>query len=470
MNLKKFLVPKGLPPPTTHIELDFVVAERPRYVPGTGPPLAPVTIMPPSDNNGYIFDQVIIDSEPRYIVCYREQANLRVSVRLPNILNWISPRALEDWTTKKYDAEVQEEEERELPIIEAREAAKKKRLEKLARAEVPAGTSSRKRKRRPINEAPPQPKKAVTPGLGATSSPARPRAPGSRHHVVEEEVTFTSPKQSRHSQQQPSLSGLGSGLANRTVLDTDTEEEDTELALQYQLTGRIGPRSRSVSKPTDSGRRGSPLASTAAKKRSIRPPSSHSSGALAAISSREALRVYEELERKDSESRTTKKIKSIAEKYSHQIKKPQPQIFKGAHIGLPPSRSLANVDAEEEGTDDQEQKGDQAADEESEYEVRQILKHEVRYTRDGKPDYWYLIDWVGDWDNTWEPAENVGQGAIDAYNKKRKNKKVNLGSIPPVDGNDSDPDELFVSQGKGGSNHVQRGQIIDEYDDDLDDF
>lgn len=51
---------------------------------------------------------------------------------------------------------------------------------------------------------------------------------------LEEEASFTSPKQSQHSQQQPSL--CVGGLANGTILDSDIEDEDsiaTEMQLEY---------------------------------------------------------------------------------------------------------------------------------------------------------------------------------------------------------------------------------------------
>jgi hypothetical protein len=553
MNLKYRLVPRGLPPPTNHLEFDFVVAERPRYIPGSGPPLAPVTIMPPDDRDGYIIDQVVLYSELRYIVGYHEMPHLRVGVRLPNILQWVSARALEKWETDRYDAEVRAEEEQELPLLEAKEERKKKKLAKLAKTSIPAGTKSRKRKRTPDDEVPLQIKEAVTSGLGK-KSPGRARGPGSRNQHVEEIITFKSPKQSQHSQQQPSLSTPGRGLANRTVLDTDSDDEDenTELALTYQLLGREIPRSnvqssrsnsppnqskrttksRSTSRPADTSREESrspsvsgppqkrPAILPARKSRSTSRPADTSreesrspsvsgptqkrpailppprKGAVAATSSRDALKVYEDLERRSKKKlktladedliledesevsmpRTTKKPQTLADKYSHTKNKPQPGAFKGAHSRLPPpARGLPQLDAEEEETDEP-MEPEKAAEEDtdSEYELRQILKHKVRVTEDGKPDIWYLIDWVGEWDNTWEPAENVGQGAIDEYEAKRM-KKTRFRGMAQGDGNGSDSDSLFVSEGEGnaGGNgkdvqRVKPGQVFNEDNDDDD--
>ena len=40
---------------------DFVVAERPRYIPGSGPPLAPISVLPPHDKDSFIIKKVFID-------------------------------------------------------------------------------------------------------------------------------------------------------------------------------------------------------------------------------------------------------------------------------------------------------------------------------------------------------------------------------------------------------------------------
>jgi hypothetical protein len=41
-----------------------------------------------------------------------------------------------------------------------------------------------------------------------------------------------------------------------------------------------------------------------------------------------------------------------------------------------------------------------------EYEIDSILDAKVLY-ENGKHVTYYLIKWMGTWDNTWEPAKNV---------------------------------------------------------------
>jgi len=46
-------------------------------------------------------------------------------------------------------------------------------------------------------------------------------------------------------------------------------------------------------------------------------------------------------------------------------------------------------------------------DDDLEYNVERILDVETRVV-DGKNARYYLIKWEGDWEDTWEPQENVG--------------------------------------------------------------
>ena len=466
MSLKTSSRRKGLAPSTTPIEFDFIVAERPQYIPGSGPPLAPITIMPADDKDGYIVGHVELHRKPHYIVGYQEQPHLRVCVRLQNILKWVSPRALEKWETEKYDADEAERERIELPRIRAKEERHRKK-QMQSRVDATTQSISRKRKRHlSPDPAPFKMKQAGTPGSG-TRKVGRPRGPASRNQPVEEEeeVTFKSPRQSRHSQQQPSLTAPGHVLANRTVLDTDSEDElsmDPGIAIEQQLnddqTSRDESRDVSLSGFENSQRH---------RPHDHSSPSRPGEGAVVATSSREALKLYQDLERKPS-----KRPLTLAEKYSLTKSQSQSITFEGSHIGLAvPSRSLAQAAVEDEDTDSPEEDEDQLAESEPEYEVNKIIRHETRYSEDGKPEEWYLINWVGDWDDTWEPAENIGEGAIADYKEMRKRTKRFRGSAPG-DGEDDDPDSLFVSQMMEvtkKAREVSRGQIVDDDDNDDDD-
>jgi hypothetical protein len=177
---------------------------------------------------------------------------------------------------------------------------------------------------------------------------------------------------------------------------------------------------------------------------------------MAATSTHEALQVYEDLERKDREPQT------LADKYSYTRKASQSQTFKLAHVGLAgSSRGLAHV-VSDDGAEEEE------AEDESEYELKCILNDEIRFTKDGKTETWYLIKWAGEWDDTWEPSENVADGAIKEYEAEKLKKKGRRGS-KARDGEESDLDSLFMSDRKGKGKEVKRGQVIDDDDDDSED-
>lgn len=72
-----------------------------------------------------------------------------------------------------------------------------------------------------------------------------------------------------------------------------------------------------------------------------------------------------------------------------------------------PFSSVINNQYEEEkginvGTND----GDNDDNDEEEYNVERILDARTRVVG-GRKVRFYLIQWEGDWENTWEPQENV---------------------------------------------------------------
>jgi len=74
---------------------DFVVAQRPVYIPNSGPPLEPISIMPAHDKDSIIVDTLQLDGAHVYVVSYEDNPHLRVSVKPENIREWGSARAHE---------------------------------------------------------------------------------------------------------------------------------------------------------------------------------------------------------------------------------------------------------------------------------------------------------------------------------------------------------------------------------------
>ncbi|KAH6671378.1 hypothetical protein B0J14DRAFT_595925 [Halenospora varia] len=438
------------------ISFDFVVAKRPIYVPNSGPPLAPLSIMPAHDKDGIIIGKVSLYGRELYVVAYENQPQLRVAVRPENIRDWVSARTLENW---EWDQQVKFESEEGLSLPTAKQQKKSKKSR---------GKSRRpgKRKRAKI-DTPIARRPSMSRFDGHSSGPAR-----KRQQVEAEMPIWTSPnalKQMRG----PSLASpsKGVGLLN-TVIDTDfsTDEDDTNNAIAAQLnaatrnssipsrgntstpdplttpqTSRLVPfkaaqsvstRESSISQPEPRGlaqpisnRASSPSQpdstqntdnSTSAELRASRKDS------VAKSSSRLAFQLYEELEKKGKGKKAANansKPLTISQKYSHFRRAPtmfsqspeEKNVLKAAR-GSSPQSDLTLEDRGEVLSSEED-------DEDEEWEVDYIKADKMRKASDGKRKLHYLIKWVGDWDDSWEPAENVNFAAIQSYKEKQPAEK-----------------------------------------------
>ena len=91
-----------------------------RYVPGSGPPLRPITLLPPRDSTAYILNKLVLplSSETKettqrrmhYLVGWKDLPAARAVIPATKILDYVSPAELEDW---EYNDLLRREEERE---------------------------------------------------------------------------------------------------------------------------------------------------------------------------------------------------------------------------------------------------------------------------------------------------------------------------------------------------------------------
>ena len=102
-------------------------------------------------------------------------------------------------------------------------------------------------------------------------------------------------------------------------------------------------------------------------------------------------------------------------------------------------------------------------DDELEWDVNRILNHKLVKKRRGKPRLYYYIRWMGDWDDSWEPKENVGLGAVTGYwqEKRRETQMTNLDKGVQR-GSDQDPMQVDFNM-NGGDNKMRDGGD-DEYE------
>ncbi|KAI1749437.1 hypothetical protein F4782DRAFT_303533 [Xylaria castorea] len=210
--------------------LEIPLHSKPRdYRPGDGPALAPIRLCLEDDTGAFIADKRVIPGKPvngelklelYYVVGWPDLPAARVAVLATKILEYVSPRTLEDWEYKCL-LEKDKEQERE-------EAARKRKQEERAKAHAASvsvtGTS--------------------TPGSGTPGQKRRGRPSKAEvlaRHLAQqasfgddELANVPLPPASTNG---PSLSTPQKSLARAVKNMEDIEETDTNDAISKQLQG-----------------------------------------------------------------------------------------------------------------------------------------------------------------------------------------------------------------------------------------
>jgi len=419
--------------------------------------------MPANDKDGYILDVFQLDGAHVYLVGFKDNPNLRMSVRPEDIRKYVSDRTHEQWDFEQ--SRLREEEERRI----RNEHKKPKKKSRVDDPNAPKAKPGRKRKRAPSPAEEPAARMRRTSILGKAILPNASGPGRRRQQPVEEAAVFASPKASQKSQG-PSLVAQAKGLAETTDIETDEDDLDDSAALEAQLIGEIGGGGSTVQSSRSSTNRGTSRSSS-------RGASLRNERAVASNSKPQTIaQKYTNFPKKSTQSPLGKfharpgMFSPPKESSSKSpIKSPfqDPAGFSRGN-GTPAEEEEEEIVGAEVLSDEQ--------DSEEEYEVDCILKDEIRTGNDGKRRLYYLIKWVGDWDDTWEPAINVGDDPIKQYKeKKRKDRRMmNLdGTVEQSDEDNETYNELFVSDGKGKGVETRqapvRGQVIDDDAGDLSD-
>ncbi|KAI1302785.1 hypothetical protein F5Y03DRAFT_360955 [Xylaria venustula] len=141
--------------------LEIPLSSKPRdYRPGDGPALAPVRLSLEHDTDAFIVDKQVLPGQPvngdlklelYYIVSWPNLPKARVAVLATKILDYVSPRALEDW---EYERSLERDEEDQRRV--AAEKARQEERDRAHAASITPGTgvstpltSGQKRRGRP---------------------------------------------------------------------------------------------------------------------------------------------------------------------------------------------------------------------------------------------------------------------------------------------------------------------------------
>ncbi|PHH69275.1 hypothetical protein CDD80_6865 [Ophiocordyceps camponoti-rufipedis] len=112
------------------------------YQPGSGPPLQRIRLMPPRDTTAFIVDRILLPSPglaangkplPKrmtYIVGWTDLPAARLLVPAMEVLEYVSPRALEEWES---EMEAELDEDRRMMVKEQEVAASQGKTDKKAR-------------------------------------------------------------------------------------------------------------------------------------------------------------------------------------------------------------------------------------------------------------------------------------------------------------------------------------------------
>jgi len=507
---------------------DFEISERPIYKPKSGPPLIPISIMPPDDLDGIILDKCPYPRKkcpPAYIVGFKGRPNVQIVVQLDNILDYVSRRTHEDWELEQFTIQQQEAEQ------EAQQNPKKRQLRSSSREsledndEEEEGRASKKLR----GNSPEKPHKKVGRPRKVVKQAVPVHPPVSTHNrrLSQNNVSLS------QISQQPSLSTPrrpeGALSIDSSILSEGEEEDNDAVALDRQLNGdstkspssssssSSGARLRSASTMVSGSSSGNPKTqvnsaphlppltagglqtgfsstpeyhspyppilnteekttanirarssgsidnsrrrmnftsdgeeefnrkaeadaaqvpksrkrrnldalendSQAKRSRSIRSTRSKTNNSLLSAINTDASDV--EVVFNNGSLGSSKKEPSIRQRYSNMTKKPS--IFSPAK--RPESSSSAMViqdsnGAEEPNIENGVEPGAEPEEEEPVWTVKAIVG-EKKVVKGGKKKTTYLIDWEGDYPQSWEPAENVGKEAIDEWKGKSKAEKM----------------------------------------------
>ncbi|CAD6441519.1 5c03a987-74df-4971-bfd6-5be6b35cfb23-CDS [Sclerotinia trifoliorum] len=249
--------------PKSKLAFDFKVYERPIYRPNSGPPLQPISLIPPHDLKGIILD-CFPYPKPKdpshFLVGYEKEPHNQLIIHPDNIRDYVSEYTLENWEHERSTAEENRAIEELQPRLIAAERARVLRELKKAglSRDVLKGEYAEQYQAIGIPKKRGRPPKSMAsvfkpiPKL-APHVPGEKRRPGRPRKVVE--VHVNSPTTSHHRQpslSQPSLSQPFS-TASRAMLEhafansgSEEEEDDADLVLDQQLNEEANQESTSI--------------------------------------------------------------------------------------------------------------------------------------------------------------------------------------------------------------------------------
>ncbi|KAJ4269939.1 hypothetical protein NW762_001610 [Fusarium torreyae] len=228
------------------------------YVPGSGPSLQRISLLPPRDSTAYILERIILPSPgvaasghalPRrmtYIVAWRDLPAAQMLVPAMEILEYVSPRELEDWEFANTEEQLEREKVEQQPkkAGEAPKAKKRGRPPKRSKIETAVVAV-------PEDDEPVVPKK----GVMTINTPTKNRLKDFEGLSDEEETPARQLQWETTGESVETYTDQGfdqDGLASVEEPENARSEEQLDMLRDTELTPRAPKQSYAVGKQFES--------------------------------------------------------------------------------------------------------------------------------------------------------------------------------------------------------------------------
>ncbi|KAK0748346.1 hypothetical protein B0T21DRAFT_406872 [Apiosordaria backusii] len=211
---------KDNPPPHRKTMIEIPLPSIRKYTPGSGPPPPKISLLPPDDSTGYIIDQFVLPTDEdmtptsrrmiHYHIGFTDLPAAKLLVPCHKVLDYISPRELENWEYRNAERLEEEKKAQQLALKEQQMAKKKKApAAAIAEGKQPVG---RPPKIQPTESHSPSPTSPANETLSLVQQVAGP--------------SLATPKKRK----------LSMALENEEdTRDTASDQDSDEVALQRQL-------------------------------------------------------------------------------------------------------------------------------------------------------------------------------------------------------------------------------------------
>ena len=411
---------------STRSRIVIPLASKPAdYVPGSGPPLQPISLLPPGDSTAYIIERVLLPSPglapngrplPKrmaYLIGWRDLPAASKLVPAMQVLDYVSPRTLED-----FEARLEQELDDEKGRLEA---------ELKSDLAAPQAKKKKKRGRPPAHsqietavvaepETVAQAKARHKKGVMSLSTPKKPRLEefewlsdeeGSPSRQIAQEqfqsVHGFLPTDDDMSEGSESLPPSGTSAAAQNHLQADSIPAKSGRPTAAPVQPSSFTRSESSAESSSGSQ--TPANSLPIPMSSVQQ-NGHNQQALTIPSATQSETIYPE-NAPASEAGDIKKSAPATAKPKKSKKRPRPEE------DSPPTQAEGETDWVVERIEDVEY-----------YEVEG--RGVVRY---------FKVSWEGDWPpdqkKTWEPEENIPPNLVRNFFKTSRNKRKSMAKSGP---------------------------------------